>query len=94
MTNASRKEIAKELAEESIVLLSNKDKTLPINFNETKNVLIIGNGDENVGDLLKDPVTGGFGSSYVALNYVQSPVNELALRLGVEPFDIDTGSKT
>jgi len=94
VTNEARKTIARELAEESIVLLSNKDKTLPISFNETQSVLIIGNGDENVGDLINEPVTGGFGSSYVALDRVQSPVNELAKRMGVELFDKDSGSKT
>lgn len=94
VTNAENKKIAMELAEEAIVLLSNKDKTLPMKLDDIKNVLIIGNGDHNFADLLSDPVTGGTGSSYVALNYVQSPVNELALRMGVEPFEIDSGSKT
>lgn len=65
-----------------------------MNLNETKSILIIGNGDVDVGDLLSDPVTGGFGSSYVALDHVLSPVNELAMRMGVEPFDSDSGSKT
>ena len=73
--------IARELAEESAVLLSNKDKTLPMDFNQYKNILIIGQDD-----ITNSPITGGGGSGRVDASYIQTPVNELAVRLGVETF--------
>lgn len=54
---------------------------MPIDFNKTNNILIIGNGD-----ILTSPVTGGEGSGRVDASYIQSPVDELTKRLGVEAF--------
>lgn len=78
--------IAREISEQSIVLLSNKDKTLPMNFTEVKNVLIVGLAS-NGQDMAINPITHGGGSGSVTASYIQSPVNELAKRFGIEPFE-------
>ena len=69
------------MSEESAVLLKNRDNTLPLNFNETRKLLIIGKDDMSY-----SPITGGTGSGRVDASFIQPPVNEAALRIGVEPF--------
>ena len=71
--------IARELSEESVVLLNNRHKTLPLNFSMTTKV-VIGCRDNQNGT---NPRTGGDGSGKVTASYVQAPVNEMAERMGV-----------
>ena len=81
VTNPEHKMIARELAEESMVLLSNRDNTLPLNLSETKSILMIGQHDQAM-----NPITGGGGSGSVIASWVVEPVNEIAKRLGIAPF--------
>jgi len=81
VTTPEMKILARELSEESAVLLKNRDNTLPLNFTESTNILIVGQDD-----ITNSPITGGTGSGRVDASWVKSPVNELADRLCVEPF--------
>lgn len=81
VTNPEHKMIARELAEESMVLLSNRDNTLPLNLSETKSILMIGQHDQAM-----NPITAGGGSGSVVASWVVEPVNEIAKRLGITPF--------
>jgi len=81
VTNDDTKAIARELSEQSAILLKNEDKTLPLNFTKTKNILMIGQDD-----FVNNPITGGAGSGRVDASFIKTPVNELADRLGVDWF--------
>ena len=77
--NLKANRMALEVAQEGIVLLKNKDKLLPLNANEVKNIAVIGPNacynlinDVKIQFLLS--VNGGGGSSRVHPWYVVSPL--------------------
>ena len=63
---------ALEIAEESIVLLKNKDNLLPISEKKYKKIAVIG-------EYANKPVISGYGSSqvYIDEKYIQSPLEHL-----------------
>lgn len=65
----------KEIGEEGIVLLQNKNNVLPINLNKAKRIVVVG---ENA---LKMMTVGG-GSSSLKVKYEISPLNGLIKRVG------------
>ena len=77
--NLKANRMALEVAQEGIVLLKNKDKLLPLNANEVKNIAVIGpNACYNLINDVKNTVSpicyGGGGSSRVHPWYVVSPL--------------------
>lgn len=73
---------AKQIAEEGIVLLQNKNNILPINIQSTKRVLVVG---ENA---IKMMTVGG-GSSSLKVQREISPLEGLKARLAKEGIDVD-----
>jgi beta-glucosidase len=67
--------LARQVAEESITLLKNERKLLPLDLTKLKSVAVIG---PNAGE----GRTGGGGSSYVIPEYRVSPLEGLRARLG------------
>lgn len=82
VTTPVNKAIAREISQESAVLLKNDNKTLPLNFDQIKNILIHGQDD-----LANGPITGGQGSGRVDASFQKTPLNELADRLGIDNFE-------
>lgn len=76
------KKVARELAEEGAVLLKNDDNTLPLDFEKYKNILILAQEDR----ANNNPYSAGDGSGHVSASYVQTPLNEIAERFGVDSF--------
>jgi len=62
--------------------LKNDDNALPLNFDNHKNILILGQDD-----LANGAITGGQGSGRVDASFEKTPLNELADRLGVDNFE-------
>lgn len=73
---------AKQIAEEGIVLLQNKNKVLPINTQKAKRVLVVG---ENA---IKMMTVGG-GSSSLKVQKEISPLDGLKARLGKQGIDVE-----
>lgn len=73
---------AKQIAEEGIVLLQNKNGVLPINTQKSKRVLVVG---ENA---IKMMTVGG-GSSSLKVQHEISPLDGLKARLGKEGVEVD-----
>ena len=73
---------AKQIAEEGIVLLQNKNKILPINIQSTKRVLVVG---ENA---IKMMTVGG-GSSSLKVQREISPLEGLKARLAKDGIEVD-----
>ena len=73
---------AKQIAEEGIVLLQNKNNVLPINTQKTKRVLVVG---ENA---IKMMTVGG-GSSSLKVQREISPLEGLKARLAKDGIDVD-----
>ena len=68
VTTPESKNHAKELSQESTVLLKNDDNTLPLKFNNTlRGVLVLGNGKH-----AHDPITHGSGSGEVQSSHTKS----------------------
>ncbi|KUJ17825.1 putative glycosyl hydrolase [Mollisia scopiformis] len=61
-------DLARLVASEGIVLLKNKDSTLPLDFNSNARIAVIGAA-------AKDPPIGGGGSARVAPQYLQMPLD-------------------
>lgn len=53
-----------------------------MNFSDVNNILIIGQDD-----ITNSPITGGGGSGSVIASHIQTPINEVAKRYGVQPFE-------
>lgn len=68
-------DVARKVAEEGMVLLKNKDNVLPINLNQSKKVLVVG---ENA---IKQMTIGG-GSSSLKAKYEISPLQGIQSRMG------------
>ena len=68
-------EVARQIAEEGIVLLQNRDKVLPIQLEKTRKILVVG---ENA---IKMMTVGG-GSSSLKAWYEVSPLEGLRARIG------------
>lgn len=75
-------EVAKQIAEEGIVLLQNKNNVLPINTQKAKRVLVVG---ENA---IKMMTVGG-GSSSLKVQREISPLDGLRARLGKQGIEVD-----
>ena len=73
---------AKQIAEEGIVLLQNKNNVLPINTQKAKRVLVVG---ENA---IKMMTVGG-GSSSLKVQHEISPLEGLKARLAKDGIDVD-----
>ncbi|HVB36452.1 MAG TPA: glycoside hydrolase family 3 C-terminal domain-containing protein [Candidatus Acidoferrales bacterium] len=67
--------VARQLAEEGMVLLKNKDGTLPLDTSRLKTLALIGPYAAKV-------ITGGGGSSHVVPLYVVDPVEGIQARIG------------
>ncbi|NDV70250.1 glycoside hydrolase family 3 C-terminal domain-containing protein [Dysgonomonas sp. 25] len=67
----------RKIAEEGIVLLQNKNNTLPIDLNKVKKILVVG---ENA---IK-PMTVGGGSSSLKAKYEVSPLDGITERMGAQ----------
>lgn len=65
-------DVAREIAEESIVLLKNEEKLLPLTSEKYKKLVIIG-------EYAEKPVISGYGSSrvYVKDEYIESPLEHI-----------------
>jgi beta-glucosidase len=75
VTSTAHATLARQAATESIVLLKNADKMLPLSA--TQSVLVVGEAGNT------KPSTGGGGSSFVEAPYVVSPLAALRARTGV-----------
>lgn len=73
---------AKQVAEEGIVLLQNKNNVLPINTQKAKRVLVVG---ENAVKMM----TVGGGSSSLKVQREISPLDGLKARLGKDGIEVD-----
>lgn len=73
---------AKQVAEEGIVLLQNKNNVLPINTQKAKRVLVVG---ENAVKMM----TVGGGSSSLKVQKEISPLDGLKARLGKQGIEVD-----
>ena len=73
---------AKQIAEEGIVLLQNKNNVLPINTQQVKRVLVVG---ENA---IKMMTVGG-GSSSLKVQHEISPLEGLKVRLAKDGIEVD-----
>jgi len=74
-TSKEHKDLAYDVARQSIVLLKNENNILPINKEKIKSIAVIGPNAEI-------PRTGGGGSSYVDPIYSVSPLEALKNKLG------------
>lgn len=72
---AEHGQVGRRIAEEGIVLLQNQNNLLPLNANELKNVLVVG---ENASKMM----TIGGGSSSLKAKYEHSPLYGITNRLG------------
>lgn len=82
VTNDEHKRIAKEINEQSIVLLKNNDGALPLDMKKKQTILIMGEDD-----LAYNARSHGTGSGAVHNTFVQPPLWEFCDRLGVKRFD-------
>jgi beta-glucosidase len=82
--------VARQDAERSIVLLRNRDGTLPLRPARLRSVAVIGAAAYD------NPVTAGYGSSHVVAPFVSTPLAALRARLGrgVAVHYVDGGSTT
>ena len=82
LCSESHYEAAKQIAEEGIVLLKNKNNVLPIDLQQTKRVLVVG---ENA---IKMMTVGG-GSSSLKVQREISPLAGLKARLAKDGIEVD-----
>ncbi len=82
LCSESHYDAAKNIAEEGIVLLQNKNNVLPINVQKAKRVLVVG---ENAVKMM----TVGGGSSSLKVQREISPLDGLKARLGKNGIEVD-----
>jgi beta-glucosidase len=81
VTNDEHKKIARQINEESIVLLKNENHALPLDISKTQNILVLGEDD-----LAYYARSHGTGSGAVHNTFVQPPIHEFCDRLGINRF--------
>lgn len=89
VTNDEHKKIAKEINEQSIILLKNDKGALPLNNSTKQQLLILGEDD-----MAYTAMSHGNGSGVVHSSYVQSPLFEFCDRFNVERFGNITDPET